>query len=108
MNCKVILGEAGVKQHRLVVMDFKMRGRKPKKRKKRSIIKVWDLKGERGEQFKRIVRERRLERLNLGIGQDNRVENNWMDMKEVCVGERGTSGKNQRIWCVERRKVVVG
>ncbi|XP_066958927.1 uncharacterized protein [Macrobrachium rosenbergii] len=33
-NCKVNLEEACVKQHRLVVMDLKMRGRKPKKRKR--------------------------------------------------------------------------
>ncbi|XP_064078491.1 uncharacterized protein LOC135195917 [Macrobrachium nipponense] len=35
-SCKVMLGEVCVKQLRLVVMDFKMRGRKPKMRKRRS------------------------------------------------------------------------
>ena len=87
VDCKVILGEACVKQHRLVVMDLKIRGRKPKKRKKRSRIKVWDLKGEKCEQFRRNVRERRMERLNARGEQGNRVENNWSEMKEICVGE---------------------
>ncbi|XP_064103331.1 uncharacterized protein LOC135213280 [Macrobrachium nipponense] len=86
-NCKVIVGEAYVKQHRLVVMDFKMRGRNPKKRKRRSRIKIWDLKGEKGEQFRRSVRERWLERGNIEFGQGNRVENTWADIREICVGE---------------------
>ena len=86
-NCKVILGEACVKQHRLLVMDWKIKGRKPKKRKRRSRLKVWNLKGEKCEQFKAKVRERQRERLNLGEGLDSRVENIWVNMKEICVGE---------------------
>ena len=58
VDCKVILGESCVKQHRLVVMDLKMKCRKPKKKVKRSKIKIWDLKGEKCEQYKRFVRER--------------------------------------------------
>ncbi|XP_066945282.1 uncharacterized protein [Macrobrachium rosenbergii] len=86
-NCKVFLGEACVKQHRLVVMDLKMRGRKPKKGKRRSRIKIWELEGEKGEQFRRTVRERWQERGNIEVGQGNTVENMWADMREICVGE---------------------
>ena len=81
INCKVILGEACVKQHRLVVMDLKVKGKKPRKRRKRPRIKVWDLKGEKVDQFKRMVRERRQE------GQIVQgVENIWTEMKGICVG----------------------
>ena len=62
VNCKLILGEACVKQHRLVVMDFEMRGRKPKKRKRRSKIRIWYLKGEKCDHHRRNVRERQRER----------------------------------------------
>ncbi|XP_064109086.1 uncharacterized protein LOC135217276 [Macrobrachium nipponense] len=107
-NYKVILGEACVKQHRLVGKDFKTRGRKPKKRKRRSKIKIWDLKGGKGEQFRRTVRERRLESGNVEFGQGNRMENIRADMREICVGEaEKLVGKNQWMWSVERRKVVV-
>ncbi|XP_068205637.1 uncharacterized protein [Palaemon carinicauda] len=58
MNGKVMLGEACVKQHRLVVIDFEMRSRKPKRRKRRSRIKVCDLNGEKCEQFRKVVREK--------------------------------------------------
>ncbi|XP_068209296.1 uncharacterized protein [Palaemon carinicauda] len=53
MNCKAIFGEACVKQHRLTVMDFKMRDKNSKKRKNISRIKVWDLNGEKGEKIGR-------------------------------------------------------
>ena len=41
INCKVILGETRVKQHRL---DFKMRSRKPGERTRRSKLKYGTLK----------------------------------------------------------------
>ena len=86
LDCKVILGEACVKQHRLIVMDLILRCKKPKKRRRRSRIKVWDLKGEKCDQFRRAVRERRMERLNTEGEQDSRVEKIWSDMKGICVG----------------------
>ena len=36
-------------------MDIKMQSRKPKRRLNRSRIKIWDLKGEQGEEYKRYV-----------------------------------------------------
>ena len=61
VDCKVILGEACAKQHKLMVMDLKIRVCTPRKRKMRSRIKIWDFKGEICEQFRRIVRVRKLE-----------------------------------------------
>ena len=116
MNCKVILGEACVKQHRLLVMDWKIKGRIPKKRKRRSRIKVWDLIGEKCEQFKTNVRERRMGILDPGGGRGNRVENIWGRMKEICVEEAeklggrtsgyGVSKDEKRCWNREVQKAV--
>ncbi|MEL6606620.1 MAG: hypothetical protein AAFP20_25910, partial [Cyanobacteria bacterium J06614_10] len=62
-------------------MDLKVKGKKPRKRRKRPRIKVWDLKGEKVDQFKRMVRERRQEgKIVQG------VENIWTEMKGICVG----------------------
>ncbi|XP_064100811.1 uncharacterized protein LOC135211431 [Macrobrachium nipponense] len=106
-KCKVILGEAYVKQHRLVVMDFKMSGRKPKKRKRRYRVKIWDLKGEKGEQLRRTVTERCLDRENVKFGQGNKVENIWADMRDICMGEAEELVGRTSGYGVAKKKAVV-
>ena len=99
-DCKVIPSESVVAQHKLVVVDFRLRpekNRKPPVRKKK--IKSWKLKGEKAIEFKTKVERAQEERYVNGLPESQEMI--WNDMKEIIVPAAAevcgrTSGRRQQ------------
>ena len=83
INCKVIRGEAVVAQHRLLVMDMKLKSKKRKQIRIKGKIKTWKLDNVEVQlEFKYNVLRRREE-----LRETDNVDQEWNTMKSVRTEE---------------------
>jgi len=109
-NVKVISGEECVSQHKLLVMDWKVMGRRPARRRWRPKLRLWLLK-------KAEMRERLRSRLEMAAKArgEGELQENWVALRdavrgaasEVCGQTRGQARhKETWWWCEEVRDAV--
>ena len=97
LNCKVIPGEDLTKQHRLIVMDYKIRKEKKVENVKITKLRVWKLQDIQSKiQFQNKVKEEMSKR-----EKKDDVNGRWQDLKMVLMTEaenivRKTRGGKQR------------
>ena len=85
MDCKVIHGEPVVTQHRLLIVDLRMKVEKKRRKEERKRkIKVWELRGEKKTEFRQKVEGTLIERYGNGTFPE-RVEELWSDMQDILV-----------------------
>ena len=99
-DCKVIPGEEGVSQHRLLCAVLRTKEAKHRRRTRENRIKVWTLKGEKVTEYREKVEE------EYQIEADTNAEESWKLFKnvvmrpaeEVCGTTKGGKHLQRETW----------
>ena len=96
-DCKVIPGEAAVKQHRLLVMTMQLqKGKIERRAKQQARIRTWKLKGDNVHIFTQEV-QRRMTEAN-SVTWNNLKTSIVESAKKVCGTTKGQKRKERETW----------